>query len=85
MLFDAPTSALDPAMINEVLDTMIELADEGMTMLVVTHEMGFAKSVADQVVFMDHGAIVEQATPDTFFSNPKHERTRDFLTKIIQH
>lgn len=85
MLFDEPTSALDPEMINEVLDTMIELADEGMTMLVVTHEMGFAKSVADQVVFMDHGAIVEQATPDTFFSNPKHERTRDFLTKIIQH
>lgn len=85
MLFDEPTSALDPEMINEVLDTMIDLARDGMTMLVVTHEMGFAKSVADQVVFMDHGAIVEQATPATFFSNPEHERTRDFLTKIISH
>lgn len=85
MLFDEPTSALDPEMINEVLDTMIELAREGMTMLVVTHEMGFAKSVADQIVFMDHGAIVEQAAPGTFFTNPEHERTRDFLNKIIQH
>ena len=85
MLFDEPTSALDPEMINEVLDTMIELAKEGMTMLVVTHEMGFAKSVADQVVFMDHGAIVEQATPQVFFSAPKHERTKDFLNKIIHH
>ena len=85
MLFDEPTSALDPEMINEVLDTMIDLAQEGMTMLVVTHEMGFAKSVADQVVFMDHGAIVEQATPETFFSKPEHERTRDFLRKIIHH
>ena len=85
MLFDEPTSALDPEMINEVLDTMIDLAKEGMTMLVVTHEMGFAKSVADQVVFMDHGAIVEQATPQVFFSAPKHERTKDFLNKIIHH
>lgn len=85
MLFDEPTSALDPEMINEVLDTMIDLAREGMTMLVVTHEMGFAKSVADQVVFMDHGAIVEQATPDRFFSNPEHPRTQDFLQKIIKH
>jgi ABC-type polar amino acid transport system ATPase subunit len=85
MLFDEPTSALDPEMINEVLDTMIELAEDGMTMMVVTHEMGFAKSVADQVVFMDHGAIVEQAAPEVFFSNPRHARTRDFLDKIIQH
>ncbi|WP_425038003.1 amino acid ABC transporter ATP-binding protein [Primorskyibacter sp. S187A] len=85
MLFDEPTSALDPEMINEVLDTMIDLARDGMTMLVVTHEMGFAKSVADQVVFMDHGSIVEQATPERFFSNPEHARTQDFLTKIIQH
>jgi ABC-type polar amino acid transport system ATPase subunit len=85
MLFDEPTSALDPEMINEVLDTMIELARDGMTMIVVTHEMGFAKSVADQVVFMDHGRIVEQAPPEVFFSAPRHERTRDFLNKIIQH
>jgi ABC-type polar amino acid transport system ATPase subunit len=85
MLFDEPTSALDPEMINEVLDTMIDLAKDGMTMLVVTHEMGFAKSVADQVVFMDHGAIVEQATPQAFFSAPRHDRTKDFLNKIIQH
>jgi ABC-type polar amino acid transport system ATPase subunit len=85
MLFDEPTSALDPEMINEGLDTMIDLAQEGMTMIVVTHEMGFAKSVADQVVFMDHGKIVEQATPDRFFSNPEHPRTQDFLQKIIKH
>ena len=85
ILFDEPTSALDPEMINEVLDTMIELAEDGMTMLVVTHEMGFAKSVADQLVFMDHGSIVETATPDAFFSNPNSERARDFLKRIIHH
>ncbi|MCA1789331.1 MAG: amino acid ABC transporter ATP-binding protein [Thioalkalivibrio sp.] len=85
MLFDEPTSALDPEMINEVLDTMIDLARDGMTMIVVTHEMSFAKSVADQIVFMDHGAIVEQAAPEVFFSNPRHERTRDFLNKIIKN
>lgn len=85
MLFDEPTSALDPEMITDVLDTMIELAKDGMTMLVVTHEMGFAKAVADQMVFMDHGSIVETAPPREFFSNPKSDRTRDFLNKIIQH
>ena len=85
MLFDEPTSALDPEMINEVLDTMIGLAEDGMTMMVVTHEMGFAKSVADQMVFMDHGAVVERAPPETFFSNPRSARTQDFLAKIIHH
>ena len=85
ILFDEPTSALDPEMINEVLDTMIELAKDGMTMIVVTHEMGFAKSVADKMVFMDHGSIVETATPSAFFSSPKSERTRDFLKRIIHH
>ncbi|HMM86947.1 amino acid ABC transporter ATP-binding protein [Azohydromonas sp.] len=85
MLFDEPTSALDPEMIKEVLDVMIELAGQGMTMLVVTHEMGFAKAVADRVIFMDQGQIVEQNTPHEFFDHPKSERTRDFLDKIIGH
>ncbi len=83
MLFDEPTSALDPEMINEVLDVMIELAGQGMTMLCVTHEMGFARSVADRVIFMDEGQIVEQAPPEEFFNHPKSERTRDFLSKIL--
>jgi general L-amino acid transport system ATP-binding protein len=83
MLFDEPTSALDPEMINEVLDVMIELANLGITMLCVTHEMGFAKAVADRVIFMDQGQIVEQNTPTEFFANPKNERTQDFLSKII--
>ena len=83
MLFDEPTSALDPEMIKEVLDVMIELAGGGMTMLVVTHEMGFAKSVADRVVFMDHGQIVEQGPPGEFFANPQQERTRAVLGKIL--
>jgi general L-amino acid transport system ATP-binding protein len=85
MLFDEPTSALDPEMINEVLDVMIELAGQGMTMLCVTHEMGFARSVADRVIFMDQGQIVEQNAPEEFFAHPKNERTRDFLSKIIAH
>ena len=85
MLFDEPTSALDPEMVKEVLDTMISLAHDGMTMLCVTHEMGFAKSVADRVIFMDRGEIVEQATPAEFFSNPKSERTRNFLGQILSH
>ncbi len=85
MLFDEPTSALDPEMISEVLDTMIELADEGMTMICVTHEMGFAKRVADQMIFMDGGEIVEQTAPDRFFSAPEHERTRQFLSQILSH
>jgi len=85
MLFDEPTSALDPEMVKEVLDTMISLADDGMTMLCVTHEMGFAKSVADRVIFMDRGEIVEQATPAEFFTNPKSERTRNFLGQILSH
>jgi len=83
MLFDEPTSALDPEMVKEVLDVMISLAVEGMTMLVVTHEMGFAKSVADRVLFMDFGEIVEQNTPDEFFSHPRHERTQLFLSQIL--
>ena len=83
MLFDEPTSALDPEMIKEVLDVMIDLAEEGMTMLVVTHEMGFAKSVADRVLFMDDGEIVEQNSPDVFFDNPQHERTKLFLSQIL--
>ena len=83
MLFDEPTSALDPEMVKEVLDTMIGLAEEGMTMLCVTHEMGFARSVADRVLFMDRGEIVEQAPPEEFFTNPKHERLRDFLGQIL--
>ena len=85
MLFDEPTSALDPEMIKEVLDVMIELAEGGMTMLVVTHEMGFAKAVADSVVFMDEGQIVEACKPDDFFNNPQSERGRDFLSKILGH
>jgi general L-amino acid transport system ATP-binding protein len=83
MLFDEPTSALDPEMIKEVLDVMIELAREGMTMLVVTHEMGFARSVAHRVMFMDFGKIVEQNTPEEFFHNPRHERTKLFLSQIL--
>src|SRR6185369_2355201 len=83
MLFDEPTSSLDPEMVKEVLDTMIALAEEGMTMLCVTHEMGFARSVADRVVFMDHGEIVEMAPPAEFFSHPKHERAREFLGQIL--
>jgi general L-amino acid transport system ATP-binding protein len=83
MLFDEPTSALDPEMVKEVLDTMVSLAEEGMTMLVVTHEMGFARQVADRVIFMDYGQIVEMNTPDAFFKNPQHERTRLFLSQIL--
>jgi general L-amino acid transport system ATP-binding protein len=85
MLFDEPTSALDPEMIKEVLDVMIELAGMGITMLCVTHEMGFARSVADRVIFMDQGQIVEQNSPAEFFAHPKSERTRDFLSKILSH
>ncbi len=83
MLFDEPTSALDPEMIKEVLDVMTELADEGMTMICVTHEMGFARTVADSMIFMDEGQIVERASPAEFFENPKHERTRLFLSQIL--
>ena len=83
MLFDEPTSALDPEMVKEVLDTMIGLAQSGMTMLCVTHEMGFARTVADRVIFMDRGEIVEQAAPDEFFAHPKSERTRAFLSQVI--
>ncbi|RUM49168.1 amino acid ABC transporter ATP-binding protein [Marinomonas communis] len=85
MLFDEPTSALDPEMIKEVLDVMIQLADEGMTMVCVTHEMGFAKTVADRVVFMDAGEIVEANTPHEFFENPQHDRTQLFLSQILNH
>ncbi|MEN9559263.1 MAG: glutamine transporter ATP-binding protein [Pseudomonadota bacterium] len=85
MLFDEPTSALDPEMIKEVLDVMIELANQGITMLCVTHEMGFAKSVADRVIFMDQGQIIEQNTPHEFFNHPQSERTKDFLSKILAH
>ena len=85
MLFDEPTSALDPEMVKEVLDTIIELARGGMTMLCVTHEMGFARSVADRVIFMDRGEIVEQGTPKEFFANPKSERTKLFLSQILNH
>jgi polar amino acid transport system ATP-binding protein len=85
MLFDEPTSALDPEMINEVLDVMKSLAREGMTMVCVTHEMGFAREVADRVIFMDEGAMVEQNTPEEFFHNPQSERTKDFLSKILSH
>jgi general L-amino acid transport system ATP-binding protein len=85
MLFDEPTSALDPEMVKEVLDVMIELARAGMTMLVVTHEMGFARAVADRVVFMDKGEIVESGPPETLFKSPQHERTRSFLSQILQH
>ena len=83
MLFDEPTSALDPEMVKEVLDTMVSLADEGMTMLCVTHEMGFARQVADRVIFMDYGQIVEMNTPEEFFNHPQHERTRLFLSQIL--
>jgi len=85
MLFDEPTSALDPEMINEVLDVMTELAETGMTMIVVTHEMGFARRVADRVVFMDAGEIVEMAPPETFFSAPESQRCQDFLQKLMHH
>ena len=83
MLFDEPTSALDPEMIKEVLDVMKDLATSGMTMIVVTHEMGFAREVADRIVFMDEGAVIEEATPEQFFSNPQQERTKLFLSKIL--
>ncbi len=85
MLFDEPTSALDPEMIQEVLDVMKDLARGGMTMLVITHEMGFAREVADRMVFMDEGVIVEEGSPDHFFTSPQHPRTRAFLSKILQH
>ena len=85
MLFDEPTSALDPEMIKEVLDVMVELANEGMTMLCVTHEMGFARQVADRVIFMDEGEIVEENAPEAFFSNPKNERTQLFLSQVLTH
>jgi general L-amino acid transport system ATP-binding protein len=85
MLFDEPTSALDPEMIKEVLDVMLELADSGMTMLVVTHEMGFARAAADRLVFFDEGLIVEEGTPDQIFNDPQEERTKLFLSQILQH
>jgi len=85
ILMDEPTSALDPEMINEVLDVMIGLAADGMTMIVVTHEMGFARKAANRVLFMDGGAIVEEATPEQFFTNPQSERAQDFLSKILEH
>ncbi len=85
MLFDEPTSALDPEMIKEVLDVMIQLAEEGMTMLVVSHEMGFAKTVANRVIFMDDGEIIEQNNPEEFFSNPQNDRTKLFLSQILHH
>jgi general L-amino acid transport system ATP-binding protein len=83
MLFDEPTSALDPEMVKEVLDTMVSLAEEGMTMLCVTHEMGFARQVANRVIFMDRGQVVEINTPNEFFKNPQHERTKEFLSQIL--
>ena len=85
MLFDEPTSALDPEMIKEVLDVMVDLAQSGMTMICVTHEMGFARTVADRVVFMDEGEIVEENDPENFFSNPQYDRTATFLSQIISH
>ncbi len=85
LLFDEPTSALDPEMINEVLEVMVDLASEGMTMIVVSHEMGFARQVADRVIFMDEGQIVEQNEPEEFFDNPKNERTKLFLSQILTH
>ena len=85
MLFDEPTSALDPEMIKEVLDVMVDLAESGMTMLVVTHEMGFARQVADRVIFMDEGEIVEENTPEEFFGNPRSDRTKLFLSQILSH
>jgi len=83
MLFDEPTSALDPEMVSEVLDTMVELAKSGMTMICVTHEMGFAKQVADRIIFMDEGEIVEENTPEEFFNNPQNNRTKTFLNQIL--
>jgi ABC-type polar amino acid transport system ATPase subunit len=83
MLFDEPTSALDPEMVKEVLDVLVQLAGDGMTMVVVTHEMAFARQVADRVMFMDHGRIIEQGPPDAFFSNPREARTRAFLQQIL--
>jgi polar amino acid transport system ATP-binding protein len=83
MLFDEPTSALDPELVGEVLDAMRQLARDGMTMIVVTHEMGFAREVADQAVFMDDGVVVESGRPDQVLSNPQHERTRAFLSKVL--
>ena len=85
MLFDEPTSALDPEMVGEVLDVMVELAREGMTMMVVTHEMGFARKVADRVIFMDRGEIVEDADKNDFFGKPRSERAQQFLSRILQH
>jgi glutamate transport system ATP-binding protein len=85
MLFDEPTSALDPEMIKEVLDVMVDLAKGGMTMIVVTHEMGFARTAADRVVFMSDGAIVEENDPESFFTNPQSDRAKDFLGKILKH
>jgi general L-amino acid transport system ATP-binding protein len=85
MLFDEPTSALDPEMISEVLDVMVDLAREGMTMVCVTHEMGFARRVADRVIFMDAGRIVEEAPPETFFTAPRHVRTQAFLSQLLGH
>lgn len=85
ILFDEPTSALDPEMINEVLEVMTDLAREGMTIICITHEMGFARSVADRVIFMDAGEIVEEAGPEDFFDNPKNERTKQFLSQILTH
>jgi putative glutamine transport system ATP-binding protein len=84
ILFDEPTSALDPEMVQEVLNVMVELAQENITMMCVTHEMGFAREVADRVIFVDDGQIVEQGTPEHFFENPQHERTKDFLSKILR-
>jgi len=85
MLFDEPTSALDPEMISEVLDVMIDLAESGMTMLCVTHEMGFARKVAHRVIFMDEGEIIEENVPETFFTNPRSDRTKLFLSQILNH
>ena len=85
MLFDEPTSALDPEMIKEVLDVMIELAQSGMTMIVVTHEMGFARAVADRMFFFDEGLVVESGTPDDIFNNPQEDRTKLFLSQVLQH
>ena len=85
MLFDEPTSALDPEMIKEVLDVMVDLAKRGMTMVVVTHEMGFARTAGDRVIFMDDGSIVEENTPEEFFTNPQTDRAKDFLGKILKH
>jgi general L-amino acid transport system ATP-binding protein len=85
MLFDEPTSALDPEMIKEVLDVMVELAEDGMTMICVTHEMGFTKAVANRVIFMDEGQIIEENNPEEFFNNPQFDRTKLFLSQILSH